>query len=145
MWIMITSNSVGKVFADKWLKARYFFFSIYCLIVSFLLSEDEPGKQVRSAIGIKNTCKSHVAFKVIKIFLSCFLMLFLSTRYLITHLRNQSTDFKRKELEMAVLFISWEIIESLNNKSFRVYQKLGWITLNSIECLKFLVCKKRFS
>lgn len=26
--------------------------------------EDEPGKQVRSAITIKNTCKSHVAFKV---------------------------------------------------------------------------------
>ncbi|CAJ1956474.1 unnamed protein product [Sphenostylis stenocarpa] len=25
--------------------------------------EDEPGKQVRSAIAIKNTCKSHVAFK----------------------------------------------------------------------------------
>lgn len=27
-------------------------------------SEDEPGKQVRSAIGIKNTCKAHTAFKV---------------------------------------------------------------------------------
>ena len=26
--------------------------------------EDEPGKQVRSAIRIKNTSKSHVAFKV---------------------------------------------------------------------------------
>uniref|UniRef100_A0A2N9EGJ2 MSP domain-containing protein n=1 Tax=Fagus sylvatica TaxID=28930 RepID=A0A2N9EGJ2_FAGSY len=24
---------------------------------------DEPGKQVKSAVGIKNTCKSHVAFK----------------------------------------------------------------------------------
>lgn len=29
--------------------------------------EDEPGKQVRSAISIKNTSKSHVAFKVWKI------------------------------------------------------------------------------
>ncbi|KOM50299.1 hypothetical protein LR48_Vigan08g112600, partial [Vigna angularis] len=28
-----------------------------------LCFEDEPGKQVRSAIAIKNTCKSHVAFK----------------------------------------------------------------------------------
>ena len=30
---------------------------------------DEPGKQVRSAIGIKNTSKSHAAFKVWKMFL----------------------------------------------------------------------------
>lgn len=29
-----------------------------------VFSEDEPGKQVKSAIGIKNTSKSHVAFKV---------------------------------------------------------------------------------
>jgi hypothetical protein len=29
-----------------------------------MLFLDEPGKQVRSAIRIKNTCKSHVAFKV---------------------------------------------------------------------------------
>ncbi|BBH00071.1 PapD-like superfamily protein [Prunus dulcis] len=28
-----------------------------------VFSEDEPGKQVKSAIGIKNTSKSHVAFK----------------------------------------------------------------------------------
>ncbi|KAG6751333.1 hypothetical protein POTOM_045866 [Populus tomentosa] len=30
---------------------------------SEILENDEPGKQVRSAIGIKNTCKYHVAFK----------------------------------------------------------------------------------
>ena len=32
-------------------------------IISF---EDEPGKQVRSAVRIKNTSKSNVAFKVMK-------------------------------------------------------------------------------
>lgn len=34
-----------------------------CLCPVFLF-QDEPGKQVRSAIKIKNTSKSHVAFKV---------------------------------------------------------------------------------
>lgn len=36
-------------------------FNYVCFACSFL---DEPGKQVRSAIRIKNTSKSHVAFKV---------------------------------------------------------------------------------
>ncbi|KAB5530170.1 hypothetical protein DKX38_020251 [Salix brachista] len=35
----------------------------YLVKGSEILENDEPGKQVRSAIGIKNTCKSHVAFK----------------------------------------------------------------------------------
>lgn len=35
--------------------------SFLTVIVSFA---DEPGKQVKSAVGIKNTSKSHVAFKV---------------------------------------------------------------------------------
>ncbi|KAB8107362.1 hypothetical protein EE612_042059, partial [Oryza sativa] len=29
-----------------------------------LIATDEPGKQVRSAVKIKNISKSHVAFKV---------------------------------------------------------------------------------
>lgn len=33
-------------------------------MLSFVCLTDEPGKQVRSAIKIKNTSKSHVAFKV---------------------------------------------------------------------------------
>ncbi|XP_039125041.1 vesicle-associated protein 4-2-like isoform X2 [Dioscorea cayenensis subsp. rotundata] len=38
--------------------------SIFLLfLLSFLDCEDEPGKQVRSAVRIKNTSKSHVAFK----------------------------------------------------------------------------------
>jgi len=38
----------------------------YMLIVCCIgfLGLDEPGKQVRSAVRIKNTSKSHVAFKV---------------------------------------------------------------------------------
>ena len=39
-----------------------------CICISsnayFVCLPDEPGKQVRSAIKIKNTSKSHVAFKV---------------------------------------------------------------------------------
>lgn len=34
------------------------------VFVFVFIIEDEPGKQVRSAIKIKNTSKSHVAFKV---------------------------------------------------------------------------------
>ena len=41
-----------------------FVFSWYLILLQYCCVEDEPGKQVRSAIGIKNTCKSHVAFKV---------------------------------------------------------------------------------
>lgn len=35
-----------------------------CMRLKFVVSVDEPGKQVRGAIDIKNTSKSHVAFKV---------------------------------------------------------------------------------
>lgn len=38
-------------------------FTFFLEIISF---EDEPGKQVRSAVRIKNTSKSNVAFKVMK-------------------------------------------------------------------------------
>ena len=49
----------------------YFFF--FWEIISF---EDEPGKQVRSAVRIKNTSKSNVAFKVMKFrFLLMFMFL----------------------------------------------------------------------
>lgn len=34
-----------------------------CLVL--YLCEDEPGKQVKSAIRLKNTSRSHVAFKVL--------------------------------------------------------------------------------
>ena len=41
---------------------------IYSLIyINFDIPADEPGKQVRSAIKIKNTSKSHVAFKVCRV------------------------------------------------------------------------------
>lgn len=39
------------------------FNSLTFALLSFIF-EDEPGKQVRSAIGIKNTSKSYAAFKV---------------------------------------------------------------------------------
>lgn len=46
----------------------FFFFSIRRFFVNsveiFVYFEDEPGKQVRSAVRLKNTSKSHVAFKV---------------------------------------------------------------------------------
>jgi len=45
----------------------YFQYSSLLIIIfffAFLSYEGEPGKQVRSAIRIKNTSKSHVAFKV---------------------------------------------------------------------------------
>jgi len=54
MCVSITVN-----FAMNWI--------CVCLVLNLFQSyctEDEPGKQVRSAIGIKNTSKSHVAFKV---------------------------------------------------------------------------------
>lgn len=34
------------------------------LFDAYFVLQDEPGKQVRSAIKIKNSSKSHVAFKV---------------------------------------------------------------------------------
>ncbi|KAG6502146.1 hypothetical protein ZIOFF_042035 [Zingiber officinale] len=41
----------------------YFPFTHLCSLHMFFYVEDEPGKQVKSAIRIKNTSKSHVAFK----------------------------------------------------------------------------------
>jgi hypothetical protein len=42
--------------------------NLHQLIALYLLIDaDEPGKQVRSAIRIKNVSKSHVAFKVTNI------------------------------------------------------------------------------
>lgn len=47
-----------------WFHGRYVF--LRCHDFCFTLSSaDEPGKQVKSAVGIKNTCKSLVAFKVL--------------------------------------------------------------------------------
>lgn len=44
---------------------HYIYISVDCRSNSYFLRlTDEPGKQVRSAIKIKNTSKSHVAFKV---------------------------------------------------------------------------------
>lgn len=43
--------------------------------IYFVENVDEPGKQVRSAVRIKNSSKSHVAFKV------SILLLLLSSTY----------------------------------------------------------------
>ena len=54
-----------------------------CLVLYFC--EDEPGKQVKSAIRLKNTSRSHVAFKVLVSFLFWliyFLMLFRVIHYI---------------------------------------------------------------
>lgn len=40
------------------------FISLPYICVCFVHCEDEPGKQVKSAIRLKNTSRSHVAFKV---------------------------------------------------------------------------------
>jgi hypothetical protein len=45
---------------------------IYLSFFFFFFFEDEPGKQVRSAVRIKNTSKSPVAFKVIQFSFSSF-------------------------------------------------------------------------
>lgn len=39
---------------------------IFFFVFEIISFEDEPGKQVRSAVRIKNTSKSNVAFKVMK-------------------------------------------------------------------------------
>lgn len=41
-------------------------FIVYCflILINVIIIIDEPGKQVRSAIRLKNRSKSHVAFKV---------------------------------------------------------------------------------
>lgn len=47
--------------------------------MSSIFFQDEAGKQVRSAIKIKNTSKSHVAFKVKLEFVPFFLFVFCLT------------------------------------------------------------------
>lgn len=42
----------------------YILSETYCYYILSTLFPDEPGKQVRSAIRLKNTSRSHVAFKV---------------------------------------------------------------------------------
>ena len=69
----------------------------FCLLsdmICDLCFEDEPGKQVRSAIAIKNTCKSHVAFKVrciwLLLFYSCvigFRKWYLTSSFVMLHIR----------------------------------------------------------
>jgi hypothetical protein len=72
-WGYFMCVSITVNFAMNWI--------CVCLVLNLFQSyctEDEPGKQVRSAIGIKNTSKSHVAFKV---WLICQLFFFINAFY----------------------------------------------------------------
>ncbi len=46
-------------------------FHSHCLIALLYFCEDEPGKQVKSAVRLKNTSRSHVAFKVLVFLFLC--------------------------------------------------------------------------
>ena len=76
VWLMIRSNQwcwsnfsahCSLLLAPCSLQI-YNYFYWHLILFNCVQREDEPGKQVRSAIGIKNTCKSHVAFKVWNIY-----------------------------------------------------------------------------
>jgi len=55
--------------------------------LGFVCFVDEPGKQVRSAVRLKNTSKSHVAFKVY-----WFLWIHVSLILFVTILRSLNTN-----------------------------------------------------
>lgn len=55
----------------------FFIFLFHFLIcVNSVSFQDEPGKQVRSAISIKNISRSHLAFKVWNLALSIVFFIF---------------------------------------------------------------------
>jgi len=57
-------------------------------ICGFVFVSDEPGKQVRSAIKLKNTSKSHTAFKVMELCVSFTSILAIDSRISDTYLRT---------------------------------------------------------
>lgn len=61
VFLYLCSSDNSTCLLDSLILAWWFTF--FLEIISF---EDEPGKQVRSAVRIKNTSKSNVAFKVMK-------------------------------------------------------------------------------
>lgn len=71
---------------------------------------DEPGKQVRSAIKIKNTSKSHVAFKVCtsdyfvrQQYVPLMLCLFLNLCFSFKQLHLKAVSCVRQELFLALV------------------------------------------
>ena len=92
-----------------------------CWNCSWLI-QDEPGKQVKSAIRIRNISKTHVAFKVLYAALFCFVLILLS----------------QEQNLWCINFLSfYAVIKLCNNKRF--HECIIWKCNHQITSLRLII------